>query len=130
MNVRRKSIGLIQRTYANEAQMRSSAGIMTPQRDVARRTTQDHLPFAAIGGGDHRDRGSLQKGHTARLDECVERIRRSGLALTPAAVTAVDEQWFTGEPIPYRTAITTAFDRRPLGLGLIHADSPPLVRFV
>ena len=48
--------------------------------------------------------------NAVRFDHCVERERRSALALTPAAVATVNEKRRCSDPVPDSTAVATDFE--------------------
>src|SRR3546814_15136548 len=84
---------------------------MAPQHDPASRTARDLLPLAAVRWRIDDLRRGAQQRHAIRLDHRIQRERRTGLTLAPAAMAAMHEQRFRFEPVAHEAAITAAFDR-------------------
>src|SRR3546814_3703283 len=84
---------------------------MAPQHDPASRTARDLLPLAAVRWRIYDRRRGAQQRHAIRLDHRIQRERRTGLTLAPAAMAAMHEQRFRFEPVAHEAAITAAFDR-------------------
>jgi hypothetical protein len=72
--------------------------------------TYDFLAFTAIGGCLNLLRLSAEQGDTTGLDHCIERKRRSGLTLTPAAMAAVNNNWRLSQTVTNFSAGATTFE--------------------
>src|SRR3546814_2944480 len=73
--------------------------------------SSDLLPLAAVRWRIDDLRRGAQQRHAIRLDHRIQRERRTGLTLAPAAMAAMHEQRFRFEPVAHEAAITAAFDR-------------------
>lgn len=108
VDVRRQPIGLVECADPDETQERTGARIVTPDRDAACRATGDLLALAACGRcRDHFRLGAEQRDAVG-LDECVQRECGAGLALAPAAVTTMDEEWAALQAVADVPATTAA----------------------
>src|SRR5262249_20593923 len=87
------------------------ARIVAPERDAALRAARDLLSLAAVRGRVHDLGLAAQELHALGFDHGLEREGRDGFALTPAAVTAMDEQRLRHDLVAYRTAVAAAFER-------------------
>ena len=110
MDVRRQAIRLIQRTDPNKADRIPRPGIIAPQRDMAHRAAADLLALAAVGRRIDDFHFALQQHHPGGFDHGVERKRRPGLPLAPAAMAAVHEQRLAGHAVAHRAAGAAAVE--------------------
>lgn len=92
VDVGRQAVGIVERADAHEAHGVAGTAIVAPHRDAARGAAPDLLAAAARRRRHHRLRLAAQQLDAIGLDHGVERECRAGLALAPAAVTAMHEQ--------------------------------------
>src|ERR1700680_1219263 len=108
-NVGTQSIRIIERPHAHEAQCIPRAHVVAPHGHAAHRAAGDLLALAAVARRQHELGASLQEHHTIGLDHGVERKGGAGLALAPAAMTAMHDEWPAGERKAHGAAGATAF---------------------
>ena len=90
----------------------AAAAVVAPQRDATLGTARDPLALAGQRRRvDHLDL-ALEQLHAIGLDHRVERERRAGLALAPAAVAAVDVERAAGQAVADGAAGAAAVERR------------------
>src|SRR3546814_4563928 len=77
---------------------------MAPQRYPAAGAAHDLLSLAAAGRRVDGVRLAAKQFDTGGLDHRVDRERAAGLALAPAAVPALHEQWHRGEAVAHGAA--------------------------
>ena len=99
VDVRRTEISVVHGADANEPDGGTGLRVVAPNCDPASRAASDLLAFAARRGR-HDDFG-LSGGvyDTIGFIESVERMRGSGLALAPAAMTGMNNQWRSDQTI-------------------------------
>src|SRR5262245_13757207 len=95
---------------------------MAPHCDAAVRAARDLLAVAAVGRRVDQLGRIAEHADAIHLDHRVERERRTGLALAPAAVAAMDEQRPRLHAVAHALAIAAAFEREWIGSG--HAMEP------
>ena len=111
MDIRRQSIRIIEGAHAYETHLETGPGIMTPHRYLAAGAAGDPLPFAAGRGCEDYFRITAKERNPTRLDHGIQGKRRAALALTPAAVAAMDEQRRGFHLVADLAAVTTAGER-------------------
>src|SRR6516162_8392029 len=96
---RRTGIGIVHRADADEPDSGTGLRVVAPNHHLASRAAGDHLALPArrrrahdfpLAGGVH---------DPICLIERVERMRCPGLALTPAAMTGMNDQWRSKQSI-------------------------------
>ena len=92
MNVRRTGVGIVQRPGAQESDARTGARIVTPQRDIAFWAAQDCLAFATFRRRINGERLAPAQLDAVGFHHRVDDERRAGLALTPTAMTTMNEK--------------------------------------
>ena len=117
MDVGRQAVRLVERADAHEAHRVAGAGVVAPQRDAALRAARDLLALAAVRRRVDDVGLAVQQAHAVGLDHRVERERRAGLALAPAAMAAVHEQRLARHAVAHRAAGAAALERESIGLG-------------
>src|SRR3546814_1255823 len=88
----------------------SDLGVIAPQRDAADAAARDLLPLAAVRRRQDGLGRALQGDDAIGLDHRVERESGTGLALAPAAMTAMDEQGAAGHAVTHGAAGAAAID--------------------
>ncbi len=87
-----QSVRVVQCSYANELDYRSSASVVAPEGYSARRAASNRLSQAAIGGRVNQLWLDTKIRDPVRFYHCVQGERGTRFALTPSAVAAMDEQ--------------------------------------
>jgi hypothetical protein len=91
VDIRREAIRFIQRPDANEPNRVAATGVVTPQGDVAVRTTGDLLSFAAERGCIDNFDLTPEQLHPFGFDQRIQRIGGASLTLAPTAMTTMNE---------------------------------------
>jgi hypothetical protein len=78
-------------------------------------TPGDPLTFATVRWRVDNRNLSLEQQHMIGLDQRIQGKRGAGFALTPAAVTAMDEQWFRRHAKAHEAACAAAIGEAGLG---------------
>src|SRR6266550_3361455 len=112
MNVGRQAIRVFEGADAHKANGIACSRVIAPQSDAALWTAGYLLALSTVRRGVHDLRDALQHSHAVSFDQGVERKRRAGFPLTPAAMTAVNKQRRSCHSITHRAAGATAFQRR------------------
>src|ERR1700722_19937690 len=108
MHVRRQQRGVVQRPDAQEGQLLPAA-IVAPDRCAAAWAPGDIVRPSAVRGHAEQSGAAAQHVHSVGLDQRVQHERRTGLALTIAAMTAMHEQWLRSHAIANLAAGAAAF---------------------
>ena len=114
MNARFDSVTRIERPYTYESDLLAKAGVVTPDRNLALGTPDNGLSLAAVTGCQDTLWLALEERDAARLHERIERKRRSGFALAPGAVAAVNDQRRRFHPITNGAARTSTLNHMSL----------------
>ena len=109
MDVWRTEIRVVHGADADKPNGRASLRVVTPNGNSAGRASSDLLALAARGGrhDDLRLTGGVHD--TIGFIERVERMRSPGLALAPAAMAGMNNQWRSDQTISDSTARASAF---------------------
>jgi hypothetical protein len=102
VNVRSNFRRPIERAAANEQHL--GASVLTENRHLAGRTSEDPLSAAVVARYVDRLRHSREQLHTVGLDQQVDDESASGLPLAVAAVTAMREERIGRKPVANRSA--------------------------
>jgi hypothetical protein len=113
VNVGRQVVGLVEGADANEPDQRPRARVVAPQGNTTARTASEHLTVSALRWRIDQLGLPTEHNDSIGLDHRVERERRTALALTPAAMTAVHEQRRSLHAIANAPAVAAAFEREP-----------------
>src|SRR5262245_55058284 len=100
VHVRRQRRRIVERADADEAQ-RGQPAVFAPDRRATIRAAIDQVRAPAIGGHRHGTGIAREQHDAAGLDQGVDHEGAAGLPLTIAAVAAVHEHRWRGEPIPH-----------------------------
>jgi len=109
VDVWRTEIGVFQSANTDEPDGGTGLRVVAPNCDTAGRAAGDLLALAARRGR-HNDFGLTDCVHdTISFIKSVERVRGSGLALAPTAMTGMNDQWCSGQTISDLPARASAF---------------------
>src|SRR5262245_66038305 len=114
MDVRRPAVGVVEGPDADEAYGGTGLGIIAPDADSARGASGARSPVAAQRWRHHHRRRTGEMGDAIGFVQGVERERRSGLTLTPAAVARMNDERRAVEPIAHATTRAATFRSWPL----------------
>ena len=109
---RRTGIGIVHRADADEPDGGTGLRVVALNRDPASRAAGDHLALPARRRRAHDFRLAGGVHDLIGLIERVERMRCPGLALTPAAMTGMNDQWRSNQSISDLPASASAFHIR------------------
>jgi hypothetical protein len=116
VDVRWKTIRIVERPYADESDYRAGPGIVAPDSDPAPRTPSDLLPAPAVGWSVDDLRFARQVQNAVRLDHRIQCERCSALALAPTTMATMHEQRSRCHAIPDQLAVTSTIHwKRVLG---------------
>ncbi len=105
MDIRRETVGIVQRAHAHEAHRLARAAVRALQGDAAMRATRDLLATSAVRGRGHHRYVTMQQRHPVGFDHRIQGERAARLALAPA-----HEQWCVGQAIAHMATIATAIE--------------------
>jgi hypothetical protein len=109
VDVRRTLIGIIHSPDTDEPDSGSSLRVIAPDRNLAHCAASDRLTLAA-GGGRKNKLGFAGDVHDAiGLIKRVHCVRRSGLALAPAAMAGMNDQGWSCQTVPNLSARASPF---------------------
>jgi hypothetical protein len=104
MDIGRQSIRLIESSYAHKVYGITCSGVVAPKRDPADWTARNLLALAAVRRSVYDFGLSFQQVHAGSFDQCIESIGSPCFALTPATMTAMNEQGVGRHSIAHRAA--------------------------
>src|SRR5262249_1627576 len=120
MDVGRAAVGIVHAADPHEPHGCAGACVIAPHRNLAFRAARDALAFAAGGRRVDDLRLACRVHDAVGLIHRVERVRRSSLALAPAAMAGMDDHRLAGEAIADVAAGAAAF-----GESFVSHDAAP-----